>query len=120
MKKIYVSHSTKLNFKEELYLPLQKIENIEFVFPHNEQREPKSSKGVIKECALLLAEVSIPSVSVGIEIGWADANRIPVIFLVKKGIHIPLSLGLVSDNIVEYDNLTEKISELEMSINKLI
>lgn len=119
MKTVYVSHSTKMDFQNDLYSPLRKISGVQFIFPHQEQREPESSKEKIKRCALLIAEVSVSSVSVGIEVGWADAFAVPVIFLIKRGKRVPLSLKVVSGNIIEYDNLENEISKLEDLINGL-
>lgn len=119
MKSIYVSHSTKIDYRNDLYAPLKKIGGAEFIFPHEEQREPKSSKEMIRECSLFIAEVSVPSVSVGIEAGWADASGVPVIFLIKKGENTPLSLGLVSENIIEYDNLETVLPRIKQLIDNI-
>ena len=105
MKKVYVAHSTAFDFKKELYEPLKKINNIDFLLPHEGSMEPSSSKETIKKCSFLLAEVSMPSHGVGIELNWADAYGIPIIFIFRKGSKISPSLKLLSDEFIEYENI---------------
>ena len=105
MKKIYLSHSTNFDFKEELYKPLKKLKEFELILPHEKSEKPKSSKNVIKTCSALIAEVSYPSLGVGIEIGWADSFGIPIIFIFKKGSKISSSLKIISNKFIEYDKI---------------
>lgn|SRR3989338_463896 len=121
MKKIYVSHSTSFNFKEELYRPLKKLKGSELILPHEKSDKPESSKGIIKTCSALIAEVSIPSHAVGIEIGWADSFAIPIIFIFKKNSKISKSLKLLSNNFIEYDkveNILPKLAETLHRVNR--
>lgn len=112
--KIYVSHSKKFDYKNELYKPLRESGfPVEFILPHETSDEPFDSKSLFenKGCNYILAEVSYPSTGQGIELGWANANNIPVICIYKKGSEISGSLQIVSDNIVEYASLTELLNE---------
>jgi len=112
-KKVYVSHSKKFNFKNELYGPLKNLNEINFIFPHEKSEKPKPSKNIIKSSSAVIAEVSYPSTAVGIEIGWADAFNVPVICLYKKNSKISSSLKIVSKNFVEYDKIEKILPEIE-------
>lgn len=115
--KIYITHSSKFDFKNELYAPIKTLESEEyhFIFPHDETSQPFNSKKLFqnKNCDLVIAEVSISSISVGIELGWADRYNIPIICLHKKGTEVSNSLNIISSHFVEYDNndLINKVKE---------
>jgi hypothetical protein len=110
--KIYVGHSRKFNFKEELYEPLKKLDH-DFTFPHKNSDEPFNSNEFLKTCDLMIAEVSFPSTGLGIEIGWADLLNIPIIFIHKKGSKISGSLKVMKGKFIEYttEDLIEKIKK---------
>jgi hypothetical protein len=114
MKKIYVSHTTSFDFKEKLYKPLKKLKEFELILPHEKSETPEHSKDIIKTCSAIVAEISIPSHGVGIEIGWADSFGIPIIFIFKKNSKISTSLKLLSNNFIGYDrveNILPKLAE---------
>lgn len=112
MKKIYVSHSTSFDFKEKLYKPLKQLKEFEFILPHEKSAMPRSSKDIIKTCSTLVAEVSVPSHGVGIEIGWADSFAIPIVFIFKKNSKISTSLKFLSNNFIEYDRVKNILPKL--------
>ena len=114
--KIYVAHSKMFDYINELYAPLKNIKGADFVFPHEYDTETIPSKEIIKTCDLFLAEVSFPGFGTGIEIGWADAFKIPVVFLIKEGYRISSSLKIISDQFIEYNDS----EDLEVKINELI
>lgn len=103
--KIYVSHSRNFDYKNELYRPLKESHlPIELIFPHEESLETFNSKELLEShgCEYILAEVSYPSTSQGIELGWADAFGIPIICFYKVGADPAKSLSRVSQKIIEY------------------
>jgi nucleoside 2-deoxyribosyltransferase len=120
LKTIYVAHYTKYDFEKELYEPLKKITNYEFIFPHDKSIVPESSKNKIKKCDAILAEVSYPSTGTGIEIGWADSFKKPIIFISKKGIVVSKSLNILSNNFFEYKDLNKEYIKLKKYLDKVI
>ena len=111
--KIYVGHSKRFDFKKDLYEPLRKSnlnENNEIIFPHERGDEPLNSKKIIKECKLMIAEVSYPSTGLGVELGWASDNKIPIICIYKKGSKIAGSLKIITNLFLEYLTEEEMIS----------
>lgn len=113
--KVYVAHSTQFDFKKDLYSPLKEIENIEFIFPH-ETDAWLNSKKTIKECDLVIAETTIKSTGLGIELGWANAFNIPIIILSKN--KIPNSFKAVSDIYIIYDTISGALSKIKNHIHK--
>ena len=86
--KIYISHSTNFDFKKDLYQPL-KDSNLSknFIFPHEKSLKQNPLKKLFstKKCDLIIAEISLPSTGQGIELGWANMYKIPIICFHKKG-----------------------------------
>jgi hypothetical protein len=119
-KKIYVAHSTEFDFKKELYAPLSNLVEYEFVFPHSSGMVPNNSKKKMKTYDLILAEVSLPSHGVGIELGWADAFGIPILCLYKKGVKISSALKVISNNFLEYHDLKKDLDGVRLVFDKIM
>lgn len=112
--KIYVSHASNFDYKNELYKPLKEAGlPVEFIFPHEDSSEIFDSKKLFDShgCDYILAEVSHPATGQGIELGWADIYKIPIICIYKKGSKPSNSLKVISGTIVEYENLTDLINK---------
>ncbi len=118
--KIYVAHSRNFDFTKELYEPIQNsslIKEHTFIFPHSENDEPFSSKELFQNgCDLIIAEVSYPATGLGIELGWADILKVPVICIYKKDSKVSGSLKVITDKFVEYSGTEDLIAKLTQSI----
>lgn len=116
--KIYVSHSSKLNYQALLYDPLehlQRFNNYEFILPHkNNPNELFNTKEFFNSgtCDLVLAEVSLPSTGQGLELGWADNAKIPIVYIYKQGNRVADCLKLLSDIFIEYEDANDMISKV--------
>lgn len=120
--KIYIAHSRCFDFQKELYEPIQNSslakEHI-FIFPHSESDEPYSSKGVFQNgCDLIIAEVSYPETGLGIELGWADILKIPIVCVYKKNSKISGSLKVITDMFLEYSNADDLLAKVAQVIQK--
>lgn len=85
--KIYLAHSSKYDFKNELYKPLQTSQlnkEHEIYYLYDVTDTPGSTKEIIKNSDLIVAEASYPSVGMGIELGWADAFGKQIISIYKS------------------------------------
>ncbi len=113
--KLYFAHSSEINFKE-MYATLEDSfgKEHDLVLPH--LIKVVNSKDVIASCDLFIAECSLPSTSEGIEIGWANAADVPVVFVYKKGSKVSPSLKFVSKEFIEYESLSELVEKLEKYI----
>lgn len=113
--KVFVSHATSFNFKDELYKPIKNsalFSKHKFLFPHDTD-EVFSTKDTIQNiCDVVLAEVSFPSTGQGIELGWAEDKKKKVICVYKSGTKPSGSLKIITDTILEYSNTNDLISKI--------
>lgn len=117
--KIYVSHSKNSDFVKELYTPLKEAKlPIEFIFPHEEGSDPYDSKLLFERhgCDYVLAEVSNPATGQGIELGWADTFKTPIMCFYKTGTKPSGSLKKIADKIIEYSNDKELVNKLMLEL----
>ncbi|MBL7051894.1 MAG: hypothetical protein ISS01_02290 [Nanoarchaeota archaeon] len=119
MAKIYVAHSKKFDFKEELYKPLRESElnnEHEIILPHEKSDGLYSSKDFFRnECGLLVVEASYPTIGAGIEAGWADAYDVPIIVMYKEGMKLSSSIASMGE-VIEYNSLDDMIAKLSESV----
>jgi len=84
---LYISHSSSFDFASELYLPIKKSSSDKqhnIVLPHEKTSELFDSKEYFAICNLVIAEISYPSTGMGIELGWAELMKVPIVGLYKK------------------------------------
>lgn len=115
LKRVYVSHSTSFDYKNKLYAVLSDSElnnNYIFILPHKKGGKVANSIKLIIECDLVLAEVSYPSTGQGIELGWANYARIPIICIFRRGHKISNSLNVISRDILKYGSNQDLIKKL--------
>lgn len=113
--KIYFGHSKGFDYKNELYKPIR--ENAlnqlhEIIFPH-ETNKFINSKDIIKNCDLIIAEVTYPATGLGIELGWAEIFNKPVVCFYKKGSKLSGSLKAVTHNFIDYSDSKDLVKKLE-------
>jgi hypothetical protein len=114
--KIYVGHSKGFDYQAELYEPLRDsglANRHEFIFPHQSSQELFDSKEELKKVDYMIAEISLPSIGLGIEIGWANLYNVPIIAICKTGSKVSGSVKSIAQNIVEYNSSQELIDNLE-------
>lgn len=118
--KIYLIHSSTYDYQNELYKPIKGsslIKKHEFVFLYDETEMPGSTKEIIRNVDLVIAEVSFPATGIGIELGWADAFGKKIICIYKSGEKISRFLNVLTETIVAYENQTDLIKKLGDQLN---
>ena len=117
---IYISHSSKYDYINKLYNPI-KTSNLfrlhNFFFPHDNENKTINTKEIISNYDLLIAEVSFPATGQGIELGWADYAKTPILCIYEKGAKISSSLKFITNNFIEYGNTEDMINEISNFIN---
>jgi hypothetical protein len=102
--KIFFGHSSDADYKR-IY---NKIRNLkldhDIVLPHEFSKEPFTSKEYMDNIDLFVAEVSMPSTGLGIELAWAKECNVPIVFMHKKGSKFSDCLRLLSCNFIEYSD----------------
>lgn len=116
--KIYVAHSSNFEFKKHLYepllaSPLSKEHN--FVLPHETEIVIDSKKEIISS-TIVIAEVSRASIGVGIELGWADDAKIPIVCIYSEGTKPATSLKFISTIFVQYSGSKDMIEKITTAI----
>ena len=121
--KIYLAHSSKFDFKNELYKPIKDSnlgEKYDFIYLLDNPDFLPNTKNLIKSYSLVIAEISYPSTGAGIEIGWTDAFNIPIIFIHNELYNPPQYLKTMSPHILKYNNSNEIPLLLEPVLKELI
>ena len=121
--KIYVAHSNSFNFQADLYEPLERIlgSNHELILPQIKSMSQFESKDLFqnKGCEVIIAEVSLPSIGLGIELGWANMYGIPIICIHRDDSAISPALQLVSTKDIPYKDILEIQVELTSMLDEL-
>lgn len=118
--KIYVSHSSEYDYINKVYEPIKKSDLIQsnyFFFPH--ENKIINSKDAIFNSNLIIAEVSLPSTGQGIELGWANSAKVPIVCIYEKNAKISSGLKFITDKFIEYENTEDMIIKITSYIRNL-
>lgn len=119
---IYVAHSTNFDYMNKLYNPIKNAKSLSmhnFFFPHDEVNKLVKTKEIIKNYDLVIAEVSSPSIGLGIELGYADCSNTPILCIYENGAKFSSSLKFITNNFIEYDNSKDLIEKIKNFLNNL-
>ena len=114
--KIYISHSSKYDYINKIYNTIKKSylkKRNTFFFPHDDNNKVINTKDVISKYDLIIAEVSLPATGQGIELGWADYAKTPILCIYKKGVQISSSLKFITNDFIEYENDIDMINKID-------
>lgn len=119
--KIYLAHSRKMNYKEELYKPLRKdsfFKDYELILPHEKSDLSSNEREFYKNIDIFIADCSEAATGLGIELGWAyDDNKI-IYCIYQSGKYISNSLKAITNNFYEYANIDEMIEIVKEIVKK--
>lgn len=110
---IYISHSSKYDYINKIYNPIKKSDlnkENKFFFPHDAKNKGMNTKDIISKYDLVIAEVSLPATGQGIELGWADYSKTPILCIYQKGAQISSSLKFITNDFIEYENGIDMIN----------
>ncbi len=117
--KIYIAHASNFDFKNDLYEPIRRSslsKEYSFCLPHDSSNKLFNTKELLEKCNLVIAEVSYPSTGMGIELGWANVFKVPIVCFYKKGTKPSNSLKIVTNLILEYRDSDDLISKIKEAI----
>lgn len=122
--RIFLAHASTFDYERKLYEPLRAsaLASVhDFVLPEEKKYNGTwNTKEEIGRCNLLIADVSLPSTGAGIELGWADASRTPIIAIHEKGSAPSTVIGYLTKTVIEYENPADMLAKLEGAIQPLI
>lgn len=113
--KIYISHASKYDYENKIYNPIKQsnlIKENTLFFPHDDDNKIVNTKEIISNYDLVMAEVSLPSIGQGIELGWADYAKTPIVCFYEKGAKISSSLKFITNEFIEYENDMDMINQI--------
>ena len=93
-------------------------EKNEFIFPHLDSKT-FNSKEIIEKSDLFIAEVSIPSLGLGIELGRAEMKNKRILCIYNEKFKAPSSLKYVKVDILAYKDTEDMICKIEEYIKQL-
>lgn len=113
--KIYISHSSKYDYINKIYNPIKNSDLINsntFFLPHEDKNKMINTKEIISNYDLVIAEVSLPATGQGIELGWADYAKTPILCIYEKYAKISSSLKFITNHFIEYEDTNDMISKI--------
>ena len=111
--KIFFSHSSSFDYKNQLYLPIKnyfKDSEFNFFFP---EEQKINTKEITKNSDLFFCELSYQSTGVAIETGWADAYSKPIFCFYKNGTTVPTAYNYLTDNFYNYSTTQELLEKIQ-------
>lgn len=119
---IYISHSSKYDYINKIYEPIKKsdlFKEHKFFLPHENKNKIINTKEIISNCDLVIAEVSLPTTGQGIELGWADYAKTPILCIYEKGVNISSSLNFITNKFIEYENIEDMVVNISDYIRNM-
>ena len=113
--KIYISHSSKYDYINKIYNPIKNSDLINsntFFLPHEDKNKMINTKEIISNYDLVIVEVSLPATGQGIELGWADYAKTPILCIYEKCAKISSSLKFITNHFIEYEDTNDMISKI--------
>lgn len=108
--KIYIAHSRGFDFEKELYRPIRADDELEqenIILPHEEVDASKNTREFYKRLDLVIAEASYPATGLGIELGWAYDDGVPIAVLHRSNANVSHSLYAVTQEFYKYHDCNE-------------
>lgn len=115
MKTIYFSHSHHLDYENEFYKPLLESKlssSYTLVLPHSSLYDNIDTREILINSDYLVAEVSYSGTGIGLELGRAECNNVPIICIIKKGLKCSSSVKK-NFEVIEYLDSEDMIKKLE-------
>jgi len=120
LKRIYIGHSKDWDYQSGLYRPIKESilnNNYIIIFPHTPKGEEFVSERDLKKVDLFVAEVSLPSTGLGIELGFAHLFKIPILCIHRVGTTVRSSVKRLNCEIYEYAEIDEVVNVIYRILN---
>lgn len=117
--KIYVGHSRSFDYEAELYEPVRAALGVhELILPHVGEGQ-HDSRAIIPTLDFMIAEVSYPSIGLGIELAWAEHHGVPILALHRADVTPSGSVGAVCKDVRPYASSEEMVEHIKGALNDL-
>lgn len=118
---IYFAHSKDFDYQNEYYKPIEKRKNLQnetLIFPHKYQSNNKHDRSFYSGLDIFIAEVSYKATGLGIELGFASDDQVPIYCFYRGRTKPNSSLKCLTNYIKEYNSTEELILYIEEIVNK--
>lgn len=122
MKKVYIAHSKDIDYLNDIYIPIRsdiEFKDYEIILPHESKDRNNNNRSFYKTLDLVIAEVSKAATGMGIELGWAYDDGIPIYCFYKTGEKYSYSIKAITkdENIIEYYDKADFLSKIKNILN---
>lgn len=117
--RIYIAHPTDMDYKNELYKPLQSdsfLSQHELILPHEDSGKIINKRDDYKNIDIVIAECSKPSTGVGIELGWFYDERKPIYCFCKAGMKPSGAVVAITKEVIEYSDSNDLVDKIKSTI----
>ena len=107
--RIYIAHSQTIDY-QSLYSALKKepsFQNHEFILSHEKTDHQNNTRDFYKSLDVIIAEVSEPSTGLGIELGWAFDDNVPIYCFHQANVTPSKSIYATTDHISPYEGISD-------------
>lgn len=111
--RIYIGHSKKFNYIDDLYIPLRNddfFKEHELLLPHEESSSSSNSRDFYKSIDLFIAECSDSGTGLGIELGWCYDDGVKIYCIYRSDKKLSSSIRCITNNIYDYKDSSEMVS----------
>ncbi len=118
-KAVYIGHSREFDYENELYAPLKASElavQYHFIFPHDENGDEFISSRDLKDVDLFVAEVSFPSLGLGIELGFSHLYGVKTVCLHKTTSKVTSALKHINCTVLTYNSTAELLERIKNAL----
>lgn len=123
--KIYVAHSTGIDFEAEVYGPVRRAlaDRCQLILPHENNKLGEFSLPLIRKSDGVVAFINHPSEGRLLEVGWATALGVPVVLVTKEGekynkVYRFLLRDDLNVKLIEYSNVEDLVKKLQTALNE--
>ena len=120
--KVYVAHSRLMDYQKDLYDVIRSDESLKehtIILPHEESSSSSNTRDFYRKLDVLIAECSEVATGLGIEIGWAYDDGVPIYCIYKKGSKISGSIQSVTNEIYSYEAKEEMLEIIHEILKKV-
>ncbi len=130
MKKAYIGISFKK--RKELSVEITTLREVllehnlkplvfvdEYVFSSDQEKEMMAQAAKdISESSLMIAELTEKAIGVGLEVGYAAALKIPILYLKHESAEYSKTVGGLSDSVISYKDTNDLRTQLDNYLQK--
>lgn len=119
--KIYIAHSKKIDYINDLYIPLRNdsfFYEYELILPHEKSESSSNDREFYKNIDVFIAECSESTIGLGIELGWVYDDCKNIYCIYKSGKRISNAIKVLTHNFFEYESTDEMLEVIRKIVEE--